>query len=302
MPNNKEEWETYYSDEEDYIENMKNLNIKSKNDIKTGKGKKVPENSTSQHEIIEQYDSESIIEEEHSFDESSITNYSIDYSLLSDMNDFSFLTNGQHLAAFLNNNSTRNTLEDEINNAIDKEALINPDTSLIAKTFFNSNEETDLSSLLPESIKGNSTVLTTEPMQSTEPISEEKQDEKSVEKIEEKTEELKEKSEDIKPSTDGVNTEVNPMFIERVSSFPIVQQSVQAIKSTTIGNFADKTLRRVASTRFPVISVPKLPSIPKIVGRTKDTDEDKKEATESRPNGITIEDMTKVSILIEFNR
>ncbi|OUM61358.1 hypothetical protein PIROE2DRAFT_62560 [Piromyces sp. E2] len=308
MPNNKEEWETYYSDEEDYVENMKNLNIKSNKGVKTKKGKKVPKSSINQHEIIEQY-SESIIEEEHSFDESSITNYSIDYSMLSDMNDLSFLTNGQNLAAILNNTSMGNTLEDEINDAIDKEVLINPDTSLLAKTFFNSNEETDLSTLLPESVKGNYSVLTVEPTTpseiKTETVSEGKSLEKVEEKSEEKSEEEKskeekseekseeEKLENSKQSTGGVNTDSNPMFINRVSSVPIVHQSLQAIKSTTIGNFADKTLRRVASTRLPVISVPKLPSIPKIVGRNKDSEEEKKEVTESRHNSITIEDMTK---------
>ncbi|ORX43000.1 hypothetical protein BCR36DRAFT_361730 [Piromyces finnis] len=283
---NKEEWETYYSDEEDYNENMKNLNIESNDNEK---GKNVSENKTNQHEIIEQYDSESVVEEEQSFDESSITNYSIDYSMISDMNDFSFL-NGQNLSLILNNTNAGNTLEDEINDAIDKEYLINPETSLIAKTFFNSNDETDLSSLLPEFIKNNKTIETVKPTEDkteTEINTEEKTEESSVEISEEKTEnpELS--------STEDINTESNTMFINRVSSFPIVQQSVQAIKSTTIGNFADKTLRRVASTRLPVISVPKLTNIPKMVGINKDSEEEKKEMADSHPNGITIEDMTK---------
>jgi len=86
------------------------------------------------------------------------------------------------------------------------------------------------------------------------------------------------------------NGKYNPMFINRISSFPIVQQSVQAIKSTSIGNLADRTLKRVASTRLPVISVPKLPSIPIIGKKDKEADTEKSDLSS---HSITLEDATK---------
>ncbi|ORX84069.1 hypothetical protein BCR32DRAFT_291564 [Anaeromyces robustus] len=279
---NENDWETCYSDDDDYVENMKNLKIESSG-VKMKKGKtskeleKEKQETTTQHIIVNSFDGQNIINDDHSIDESSIANYSIDYSMISEMNDFSFLTNSQNLAVLLNNNKG-NTLEDEINGAIDREALINPDTSLIVKPFINTNEEpSDLSSLLSPSVQNNNNSLISNEPELTEGTNAILPD-KSINSEEN--------------SNVDANGNFNPMFINRISSFPIVQQSVQAIKSTTIGNLADRTIRRVASTRLPVISVPKLPTIPLIAGKNKNKEnEDSNELAHS--NSITIEDATK---------
>lgn len=291
---NDNDWETYYSDENDYVENMKSLHI-GNNNIKKKRTKFLEEQNKniSTHQSLEHY-----VSDEYSLDESSVTSYSIDNSMLSDMNDLSFLTTGQNLATLLNNASCENILEDDINNDINQEVLTNIDTSSIAKKFFNSNETTDLSDLLPSSINGSTSVLstendttniTTENNEVTEVATENSDITKIVPENNDETNvnlsEILKVSEPIGETSN--EDDDSPMFINRVSSIPIVQQSVQAIKSTSIGNFAGRTLKRVASTRLPVISVPRLPSI---VSKNKEN-EDKKENKE--PSGITIEDATK---------
>jgi len=278
---NDNDWETCYSDDDDYIDYIKSMgNVKiGSSGIKMKEGKYFKEleeqnNSMSQQSIQDQFDEPSI--DEHS-------NYSFDYSILSEINDLSFLTNGQNLQSLLNNNSI-NTLQDEIDNAIDKEALINPDTSLIAKTFFNSNEESNLSTFLPPSVKENYNFLSTEPTETgtvTLPVKEITSEPSTPPK----------ENNHITQTNANNNENFNPMFINRISSFPIVQQSVQAIKSTNIGSFADKTLKRVASTRLPVITVPKLSNLPKIVGKKENNKNKKSEFIPS--NSITLEDATK---------
>ncbi|ORY76189.1 hypothetical protein LY90DRAFT_698865 [Neocallimastix californiae] len=272
---NDNDWETCYSDEEDYIETMGNLKIESSGvKMKEGKSfKKLEEqhNSTNQQSVLDKFNDDFI-------DENSIANYSFDGSMISEMTDLSFITNGQNLEALLHSNNI-NTLQDEIENAIDREASINPDTSLIAKAFFNSNEESDLSTVLPPSVKGNNSFMSTVPTETGTTIS-------------------SDKTVVLEPNTNTNNNALqpndsesfNPMFINRISSFPIVRQSVQAIKSTSIGNLADRTLRRVASTRLPVINVPKLPSLP-IVGKKNEDKNEKSGLT--RSNSISLEDATK---------
>jgi len=296
---NDNDWETYYSDENDYIENMKSLHI-GKNNIKKKQIKILEEqsNNASMHQSLEHY-----ISDEYSLDESSVTSYSIDNSMLSDMNDPSFLTTGQNLATLLSNANCENILEGDINNDVNQEVLTNLDTSSIAKKFFNSNEETDLSVLLPSSINGSTSILSTENNDKTnvatenndvtEVATENNDITKIVPENDDKTNvsEILKVSEPISETNNEDNVNNNPMFINRVSSIPIVQQSVQAIKSTSIGNFAGRTLKRVASTRLPVISVPRLPSIPIIAGRNKENEGENKE--NKKPSGITIEDATK---------
>eukprot|EP00833_Pecoramyces_ruminatium_P017313 jgi/Orpsp1_1/1191345/evm.model.d7180000085094.1 len=284
---NDNDWETCYSDEEDYIETMGNLKIESSG-VKM-KGGKISKELNEQNNILNKrtiIDNIENIGDNHSVDDNSIANYSFDCSMISDINDFSFLTNGQNLAVLLNNSGC-NTLQDEINDAIDREVSVNPDTSLIAKTFFNSNDDTDLSTILPQSIKGNNSLLSLEPNETKEAIA------SSPEKENISEQNILSSNNNITNNTHVVdNDNFNPMFINRISSFPIVQQSVQAIKNTSIGNLADRTIRRVASTRLPVINVPKLPNIPKIIGK-KDNDEDKSEKSELNRSSITIEDATK---------